>query len=148
MDTTPESPADAADRLSRRRARVFSVLALLVLLQQLEFFRHGVGERVVDHVRFGAWVLMAAAVLFALTTGGFFLRGRGLRHLMNDEVTRANRGSALGLAFTAAMIVGIALYPFAGVLGLSAHDCLRLVVTTGLIVGLMRFAGLERRALG
>jgi len=103
---------------------------------------------VVDHVRFGAWVLLAAAALFALTTGGFFLRGRGLRDLMNDEVTRANRGTALGFGFVAAMIVGIALYPFAGALDVSAHECLRLVVTTGLVAGLLRFSALERRALG
>lgn len=148
MPTETDSPAEAADRLSRRRARIFIVLALLVLIQQVEFFRHGEGEQMVDHVRFGAWVLMAGVTLFVLTTGGFFLRGRGLLHLMNDEVSLANRGSALGFGFVAAMIVGIALYPFIGVLDPGAHDCLRLVVTAGLVAGLMRFAALERRALG
>ncbi len=148
MNDTAESRADAADRMSRRRARMFFVLAFLVLLQQIEFFRHDGPDRLVDHVRFGAWVVMAAATLFALTTGGFFLRGRGLRDLMNDEVTRANRGDALGWGFILAMIVGIALYPFVGMLELTAPDSLRLVVTTGLVAGLMRFARLERRALG
>ncbi len=148
MDKTTESRAEAADRMSRRRARVFTVLAFLVIIQQIAFFGHDGSERLVDHVRFGAWVIMAAAVLFALTTGGFFLRARGLRDLMNDEVTLAHRGSAMGLGFTVSMIAGIVLYPFVGLLELSAQDCLRLVVTSGLMAGLLRFAMLERRALG
>jgi hypothetical protein len=148
MSSKPASPVDAADRLSRRRARVFNALAFFVLIQQFAFLNMGYGQRLVDHVRFGAWVLTAGLVLFVLTSGGFHLRGRGLRDLMNDEVTRANRGSALGFGFVAAMIVGIALYPFVGVLDASAYDCLRLVVNTGLVAGLIRFAMLERRALG
>jgi hypothetical protein len=148
MPDAPASPAEAADRLSRRRARIFIVLALFVLLQQFAFLGMGFGARLVDHVRFGAWVFTAALVLFVLTTGGFHLRGRGLRDLMNDEVTRANRGTALGFGFVAAMLVGIALYPFVVVLNASAYDCLRLVVNTGLVAGLLRFAMLERRALG
>ena len=67
---------------------------------------------------------------------------------MNDEVTRANRGTALSFGFVAAMVVGIALYPFVGALDVSPQDCLRLVVTAGLVAGLLRFAALERRALG
>lgn len=143
-----ESPGEQAERLGRRRARMFVVLAFLVLIQQIEFFGRAEGARVVDHVRFGAWVAMASLALVVLTTGGFLLRGRAVRELLNDELSQANRASALAFAFVAAMVVGIALYPFVDLLDTNPREVLRLVVTTGLAAGLVRFAALERRGLG
>jgi hypothetical protein len=145
---TAESEIELADRLSRRRARMFAVVAVLVLFQQFEFFRDGAGERTVDHVRFGAWVVMAGFATLAITTGGMLLRARHLRALVNDAPSRLNRASALAFGFVAAMVVGIALYPFADWLDLTVREALRLVVTAGLVAALLRFAMLERRELG
>ena len=90
-------------------------------------------------------MLLAVTLLAALLTGGFWLRPRAIRALMDDDVTRANRASALKLAFTLSMIVAIALYVLAAPLGLSSREVIHVIVSTGLAAGMLRFGLLERR---
>jgi hypothetical protein len=102
--------AELAERLNRRRARMLPILALFVIIQQSAFYTSGDQMRPVDMVRNGGWLLLVAVILAGLLTGGFWRRSREVRELMNDEVTRANRDSALVWGFTAAIAAGIVLY--------------------------------------
>ncbi|MGB7654943.1 MAG: hypothetical protein WBL74_05635 [Novosphingobium sp.] len=139
---------DLADRLTKRRARMMPALAVLFLAQQASYFSRIPGERLVDHVRIGAWVALSAVLLAVLTTGGFWLRSAAVRALMNDEVTRANRAAAMQFGLVLALGGGIALYPFIDQLGLNARQVIHLIVSLGLAAAMLRFGMLERRALG
>jgi len=139
------SETELAERLGRRRAGMLLGMTALFLVQQGAYFSQPPAERAVDYVRIGAWMLLAACLLAALLTGGFWLKPRAIRALMDDEVTLANRASALKLGFTLSMAVAIALYVLAYPLGLSAREVIHVIVSTGIAAGLLRFALLERR---
>ena len=143
----PQSDAEVADRLSRRRARTLPVLAVFFIIQQSAYWSNPPGERLVDHVRLGAWALMALVILFAVGTGGFWGRKPEIRAMVNDEQTRANRSAAMSAGFIASMLAAIALYVLQGSLQLTAGEAIHLIVSAGLITLLMRFAMLERRGL-
>lgn len=139
---------DLADQLSKRRARVTFALAMFFLIQQASYFSKIPGERLVDHVRIGAWVVLSAVLLAFLASGGAWIRTAAVRALMNDEVTRANRATAMQLGFVLAMGGAIALYPFIDQLELNARQVIHLIVSLGLASAMLRFGMLERRALG
>ena len=89
------SDIDTADRLSRRRARMFPVLAAIFATQQFSYFAEpDSAVRLVDHVKIGAWLLLSIMLVLALATGGFWLKPKRVRVLMDDDVTRANRADA------------------------------------------------------
>jgi hypothetical protein len=90
-------------------------------------------------------VLLVGVLLAALLTGGFWRVSRAIRALMDDEVTLANRASAVKLAFTASMGMAIVLFVLANPLALTAREAIHLIVSTGIVVGIFRFAQLERR---
>jgi hypothetical protein len=139
---------EEADRLSRRRARMLPFLVLIFLSQQASYFLDPVGDggRTVDHVKIGAWLILSIGLLFALTAHGFWLERRGVRALMDDEVTRANRAAAAQLGFFATMLTAIAMYFVVQFEPVSARETIHLLVTVGIAAALLRFAFLERRA--
>ncbi len=143
--------AEEADRLSRRRARVLPILALVFISQQAAFFVEGSGggaERAVDQVKLGAWLVLSGVLLAALFTGGFWLRKREVRALMDDEVTRAHRAAALSIGFLVAMLAAIGLYLVDLYEPMTSRMAIHLIVTAGITAALLRFGLLERRALG
>jgi hypothetical protein len=142
------SNTELADQLSQRRARMMPVLAMFFLFQQFSYFSHLPGDRTVDHVRIGAWVLMSTVLLVFLISGGAWSRSKAVRALINDEVARANRAAAIQFGFLLAMAGAIVLYPFIDLLELNARQVLHLIVSLGLAAAMLRFAMLERRALG
>ena len=139
------SDIEEAERLSRRRVSMLIATTTLLALQQGAFYAQTEAELAVDHVRTGAWVLLVVALLAALLTGGFWLKPRAIRALMDDEVTLANRASAVKLAFAASMGVAIVLFVLAPPLALTAREAIHLIVSTGIVVGIFRFGQLERR---
>jgi hypothetical protein len=140
------SDVDQAERLGRRRARMVPVLAIFFLSQQAAFFADPPTERMVDHVRIGAWVLMSAVLLLALYTGGSWFRSPRVRALLNDEPTRANRATAMQWGFIAAIVAAMAVYVFQGVAHLTTREAIHLIVSAGMVAALVRFGMLERRA--
>jgi hypothetical protein len=139
---------ETADRLSRRRARMLFVLAILFLTQQASYFSGpDNGMRSVDHVKVAAWLVMSIVMLLALTTGGFWFRSRQVRELMDDEVTRANRADSLRFGFMATMAAAIALYFVSLFDPMSGRQAVHLLMSVGIGTALLRFAFLERRAL-
>ncbi|MEP6783023.1 MAG: hypothetical protein ABI983_05085 [Acidobacteriota bacterium] len=143
---TDPNAITTADQLGRRRARMLPVIALFFLMQQTSFFANPPAERAVDHVRIGAWVLMTAVILLLLQTGGSWFRSPAVRAMMEDEPTRANRASALHWGFLAMVLSGMTLYSILGVAPMTAREVIHLVVSAGIIVALLRFGILERRA--
>jgi len=139
------SDVEEAERLSRRRVSMLVAMTTLLTVQQAAFYAQTSAERAVDYVRLGAWVLLVGALLAALLTGGFWLKPRAIRALMDDEVTLANRASAVKLAFAASMGMAIALFVLAPPLALTAREAIHVIVSTGIVVGIFRFGQLERR---
>jgi ABC-type Fe3+ transport system permease subunit len=137
--------SEQADRLARRRARMLIVLAVFYLGQQLTFFTSPPGQRLVDHFKIGAWAVMSAVLLAALVTGGFWLRKPELRSMVNDEVSRAHRASALATGFILAMLTGIILYVVGTAVPFSDREVIHLIVSVGIGAALIRFGMLERR---
>ncbi|MEO6153543.1 MAG: hypothetical protein ABIT09_05040 [Croceibacterium sp.] len=134
-----------ADRLGRRRARLLPVMALVFLTQQMAFFANPPAERLVDHVRIGAWVMLSVVLLVVLQTGGGWFRSRAVRAMLNDEATLANRANATQWGFLTAMAMGIVLYVLQGAAPMGPREVIHLIVSAGLIAALIRFGMLERR---
>jgi hypothetical protein len=142
------SISERADYLSRRRARILPMLAILYFSQQISFFSAlGNGpHRDVDHFKIGAWVALSLALLFALATKGFLFQPKAVRDLIDDEGTRANRLDAMRLGFLFACFAAIAAYFIAEFQPLTVGEAAHLVLTFGLGAALIRFGYLERRA--
>jgi len=140
---------ETADRLTRRRARMLPVLAIIFLTQQASYFAAVVeeGSRDVDHVKIGAWLILSIVMLLALTTGGFWFKPARIRALMDDEVTRANRTEAFRIGFLVTMIAAIGLYFITLFEPVSGREAIHILMTLGLAAALLRFGFLERRAL-
>ena len=143
--STTQSDVELADQLSRRRARMLPVLGLFFIMQQSAFWSNPPAERAVDHVRIGAWVLLTGVILFTLSTNGFWFRSAKVRAMIDDELTRANRTSAMHWGFVAAMLAGMLVYVVEGVTQFTAREVIHLIVSAGIVMALVRFGLLERR---
>ena len=145
------SNVEQAERLGRRRARMLPLLAVIFLTQQASFFvseseRASAVVRTVDHVKFGAWLVLSLVLLAALYTGGFWFHRREVRALMDDEITRQHRATALSLGFLVAMLTAIGLYLLDMAEPIGTRVAIHLIVTLGIGAALIRFGLLERRA--
>ena len=145
------SDVEQAERLGRRRARVLPILAILFISQQISFFASEQEAsaqlvRTVDHVKFGAWLVLSLVLLAALYTGGFWLKPRAVRALMDDEITRAHRASALSLGFLVTILGAIGIYILDMFEPIETRMAIHLIVTVGIAAALVRFGMLERKA--
>ncbi|WP_309660975.1 hypothetical protein [Sphingomonas sp.] len=141
------STVDTAERLSRKRARMLPVLALIYISQQATFFTDDALEgRAVDHVKIGAWLVLSLVMLLALATNGFWLQSAEVRALINDENTKANRAGAMTVGFIFAMLGGMALYVVNQFETVTARAAIHVILSLGLGAALVRFGALERRA--
>ena len=136
---------ETADRVSRKRARIIPVLAILFVVGQAAYFTQDGTTRAVDHVRIGAWLIWSATLLTFLATGGGFIYSRKVRALMNDEVTRANRMRAYAIGFWAACGSAIALYVLNLFEPVSGRDAAHVILTSAIAGALLTFGMLERR---
>ena len=139
--------AEQAEKLSKRRARLMPVLAVVYLGQQVSYFAALDADRAIDHVKVGAWVVMSIALLAALMSGGGLLRSREMRAVLNDETTRAHRAAAIEVGFVVTMVSAIALYVIATATPVSAREAIHVIVSLGIVAALIRFGWLEQRAM-
>jgi hypothetical protein len=143
---TTTSDVETADRLSRRRARIIPVLAVIFLAGQAAYFSQDRAERLVDQVKIGAWLIWVIVLLALLETGGGFIHSKKVRALINDETTRANRQRAYVIGFWTAMGAGIGLYVVAMFEQVTSREAIHLIVTAAIAGALLMFGLLERRA--
>jgi hypothetical protein len=139
---------ELADRISRRRVLGNTLAAVAFLAVQL------VARPVLRSDGYGAsgwrayaWPFNSALLLLLLLPIGGYVWGRGVRALVNDEISRSNSKSATAAAFWVAMCVALLVYLLAPSVGLSARAASFLVVTPSVGVALLVFAWLESRAL-
>ena len=145
---TAESDSAKAEKLSRKRARMLPILAVIFVGQQVTFFAgFGQGDRTVDNVQVGAWLILSIVLLLVLATGGGWIYSRAVRDLANDELTRAHRNDAFRVGFLAAMAGCIALYVFSLMEPLTGREAVHMVMSIGIAAALLRFGYLERRSL-
>lgn len=139
---------EMAERLGRQRARIFAVQAVLFVGWQSLYLagRYPDETRAVDRVRISAWLVTAVLLLFLLATGGMLLRGRRVRGLLNDELTRSHRARACVLGFWAAMGSAVALYVVDMFEPLAGFDTIHIVMSVAIGTALMTFSILERRS--
>ena len=140
--------AERAEQLSRRRARMLPVLAILLLVQQGSFFiEHPGADRAVDQLKISAWLVLSAVILLALWTGGSWLQPKRVRELLNDETTQVHRTRAFRVAFLASMLGCIFLYFLTMFTRVEVREAIHIILTIGLSAALISFGVQEKRAL-
>src|ERR671937_2939070 len=108
---TSKTPVEIADRMSRKRAVLVAVAALVFLAAQVvsrPFF--GAAGDTAHRAKIDAWAVNAVALLVLLATGGGLLNRRQIRALVNDEVARSNYRTAVVAGYWVAMTTAMALY--------------------------------------
>jgi MFS family permease len=146
---TETEDVERAERIGRRRARLFAFQAVLFLSWQGLFFSTPVQEpmRNVDHVKISAWFVWVLALLMMLATGGGLLRHRSLRGLLNDEFTRQNRTVAYVMGFWTAVGTCIGLYVVGMFEPVSGREAVHITLSAAIAAALLNFALRERRSL-
>jgi hypothetical protein len=136
---------EKAERLGRKRAQVFYVLTIVFFAGQSLYF--GAPEATRDSPpRVGAWLILVFLMLVLLATGGFLIRGRGVRDLLNDESARANRLAAQAVGFWATILALMAVYVESMFDPVTLNEAVHIVGTIGVGAALLTFATRERRA--
>lgn len=136
---------EKAERLGRKRSQIFFVLAMVFFAGQSIYF--GAPEATRDSpARVGAWMILVLLMLMLLATGGFLLRGRDVRQLLNDESARANRIAAQAVGFWATILALLAVYVESMFDPVSLNEAVHIVGTIGVGAALISFATRERRA--
>ena len=140
--------SERADFLSRRRARILPILAIIYLSQQASYItmRSGPAARPVDAMKISAWLVLSAVLLAAIATKGFWLQPREVRSMIDDEVTRANRSDAMRFGFVFAMLTCIVVYFITMFEAVNGRDAVHIIMSDGLGAALIRWGWLERRA--
>ena len=146
---TDIADVERAERLGRRRARLFAVQAILFIGWQGSFFSRSAESsmRTVDSVKISAWFVWALVLLLLLATGGSLFRGRKVRALLNDELTRRNRAQAYVAGFWAAAISAIGLYLVDLFEAVASRDAIHFILSAAIASALITFAVRERRGL-
>jgi hypothetical protein len=142
MNGTDE--VDLADRLARKRARGSAALAIVFLATQGGSLSSGRADGHFDW----PFVLWAAVLIVILLFGGGWFHGAGVRRAMNDESTQAHRRAAMAGGFVIGLLGAVLLYVLSFYDEVTAREALRLVITMSVAGALLRFAMLEKRALG
>lgn len=142
------SDVERAERISRSRARLFALQGVMFIVWQAFFFAGRVENpmRDVTVVKISAWLVWVVALLLLLATGGALLRGPGVRHLLNDELTRANRARAFVVGFWASALAAVALYIVTMFEPVSGREAIHIILSAGIGAALLTFAARERRS--
>ncbi len=142
------TPVEIADQDSRKRAIVVAAAALVFLAVQLiahPFF--GAGPDTAHRLTPRAmWAINAVVLLLGLATWGGLLNHRGIRALVNDEVSRSNYQTAVVAGYWVAMTAAMGLYLWPSVESFTARTAAYIVVTSSIVVALLTFSYLEYRA--
>src|SRR6476661_8609486 len=100
---------EQAERMGRARSRIFFVLAIVFFAGQGAYFASSPATRD-SHARIGAWLILVVLMLMLIATGGFMIRGRKVRDLLNGEASRHNRLAAQATGFWVTILSARAVY--------------------------------------
>ena len=142
------SEVEQAERFSRQRAALLPAFAVLLIVQQGAFIAGGGGTGRYAVISGVTWMLMAALMILISATGGWFLAGKPVRDLMNDETAMVARRKSHSLGFINAMITAVLLYALTFFKDISAREAIVVIAAVGLSSALLSFGIFERRALG
>lgn len=144
------TPGEVVERLHRRRTRIIWAQTVLFMIMQASYYTNmpsfEAPLRTVDQVKLSAFAVWALALMIMLAVGGGWFRGKAVREMMDDELTRAHRNAALASGYYAAMLSAIILYMVSQYVRMSPPEAIHLIVTVGVLVPMVRFVFLERRA--
>lgn len=141
------SDVERAERISRRRARMFPILGIYFIAGQAVFFNHSDASQRVAQFKISAWLVWALVLLIAFAFAGGHFHGRKVRALVEDDVSRANRAKGYEAGFWAAAVAAIALYVTNMFEVVTGRDAIHLILTALVGAAMIRFGTLERRAL-
>ena len=144
--TTP-SDIERAERISRRRARMFPILGIYFIAGQAGVFNHADSSQRVAQFKISAWLVWALVLLIAFAFAGGHFHGRKVRALVEDDVARANRTKGYEAGFWAAAVAAIALYITNMFEVVTGREAIHLILTALVGAAMIRFGTLERRAL-
>jgi len=136
---------EVAERMGRARSRLFFILAIVFFAGQSLYFTSSPLTRD-SYARVGAWLILVILILMLLATGGFLLRGRNVRDLLNDETSRLNRLASQALGFWVTIITALVVYVESIFDPLTLNEGIHIIVTLGVGAALISFAVRERRA--
>jgi hypothetical protein len=144
------TPGQIAERLHRRRTRIIWAQAILFLVMQASYYTNmpsfDAPLRPVDQIKLSAFAVWALALMLLLSVSGGLFRGKAVREMMDDELTRSHRRSALNWGYFAAMLTAIVFYMVSQYVRMSPPEAIHAIVSVGVIVPMVRFVVLERRA--
>lgn len=136
-----------ADHLTRRRARVSTILAVLFMASMAQSIGYEATPNRAQTLHLAAWIVWAVMLVLLLALGGGYGRSRAIRGLMNDETTQANRRAAMAAGFSAAVFSGFGLYALNLFEPLEAAAAIRLSLTATVAAALLWFGRLEFESL-
>lgn len=136
-----------AEAISRQRALFLPMLGVLLLVAQNGLLMHW-DWRALTIVQNLAWLVMAISALGILLTGGKWLMPPAIHALVDDEVSRENRRTAITRAFAAAITTAMLVFVVAPFEPIDAQRAAHMIVSIGLAVGLLVFGLEERKSLG
>ncbi len=138
---------ELADQYSRRRAVIAMVAAVAFLGVQwfaLPRIFGPVAPR--PGLAVDLWAVNALALLGVLATGGGLLNRRQVRALVQDELAQSHLRTAVLVGYWVAMGLAFLLYLGPWFRGYTGRQAIYVLVTGSVVVSLLTFAGLERRA--
>lgn len=136
-----------ADRLTKRRARVTTVMGVFFIATQTASLGPDIALSRPQTMQLSAWMIWSVALLMLLATGGGWMRSKNVRALMNDEGTLEHRSRAMVMGFWIAIGTAILVYAFSFLEPIGAKAAMRLILTATIGGALLRFGALERRSL-
>lgn len=136
---------ELADRYARRRAILAAAAALAFLAIQIFVTPRVFGGE--SGTRIDLWAVNAIVLLAILATGGGILSRRKVRELVNDDVARGHLRTAVIAGHWVAMTTAVVLYLAPWSRSFTSRQAIYLIVTGSVVVSLLTFAALERRAL-
>jgi hypothetical protein len=143
MKTMNANDIEKAERLSRGRAAIMALAAIILLINLL--LQYGNPAYTSADPRGASWILLIVLWTFILWNGGGVRLKGNMRALLNDELSLQNRSRALSAGFYVAVLGAIGLYAIEWWMTVSAGDALKLVSAGALAAALLRYAWLEWR---
>jgi hypothetical protein len=144
----PTNSTDIADRFAWGRARGATLLALVLMTSQIGSWRaDDMSSGGPGHVHVVALVIWMLMLLTFVVLGAGLFRNARIRALINDETTLDHCRQAMALGFIGALATGAVVYVLTLIEPVTAQSGARLIITVAIVLSLLRFGTLEKRAL-